>query len=111
MNKQELLDVITKIGTIEDDIERRSLLTNLSDEVTKVFDEQERLNTEITSLQDEVKTTSDKLTKAQAENYNLFKRVSSQKSSVEINNSSVGVKDEEKKKRSYDDLFKEGGDK
>lgn len=111
MNKQDLLDAITKIGTIEDDVERRSLLTNLSDEVTKVFDEQERLNTEITSLQDEVKTTSDKLTKAQAENYNLFKRVSSQKSSVEINNSSVGVKDEEKKKRSFDDLFKEGGDK
>ena len=113
MDKQTFLDTITQIGTIEDDVERRTLLTNLSDEISKVFDEKDTLNTMITSLQDEVKTTSDKLTKAQAENYNLFKRVGTQKSTDEINSSSVGVKDEPKEeKRKFEDLFKEeGGDK
>lgn len=113
MDKNKFLETITQIGTIEDDVERRTLLTNLSDEVSKVFDEKDTLNTMINSLQDEVKTTSDKLTKAQAENYNLFKRIGTQKTGAEINNSSTGVKnDEPGEKRKFEDLFKkEGGDK
>ena len=108
MDKDKFLEVITQIGTIEDDVERRTLLTNLSDEVSKVFDEKDTLNTMITSLQDEVKTTSEKLTKAQAENYNLFKRIGTQKTGAEINVSSTGVKEEdEKPKRKFEDLFKE----
>lgn len=113
MDKTKFIEVITQIGTIEDDVERRTLLTNLSDEVSKVFDEKDSLNTMIASLQDEVKTTSDKLTKAQAENYNLFKRIGTQKTSAEINNNSTGLQeDKPKEKRKFEDLFKkEGGDK
>lgn len=113
MDKNKFLETITQIGTIEDDVERRTLLTNLSDEVSKVFDDKESLDKMISSLQDEVKTTNEKLTKAQAENYNLFKRIGTQKTGAEINSSSTGVKDEPKTKRSFDDLFKdeEGGDK
>lgn len=112
MDKETFLQTITQIGTITDDVERRTLLTNLSDEISKVFDSQDALNTTITSLQEQLDTTSDKLTKAQAENYNLFKRIGTQKTSAEIDASSTGVKDEVKPKRSFDDLFKEeGGDK
>ena len=113
MDKNKMLERITQIGTIEDDVERRSLLTSLSDELSQVFDEKDKLNTEITSLENKLKETGDKLTKAQAENYDYFKRLSTQKTTAEIDASSTGVKDEVKPKRSFDDLFKdeEGGDK
>lgn len=112
MDKDKFLETITQIGTIEDDVERRTLLTNLSDDISKVFDDKESLDKMITSLQDEIKTTSEKLTKAQAENYNLFKRIGTQKTSAEITGSSTGVNGEpDKPKRKFEDLFKEGGDK
>lgn len=113
MDKKTFLDTITQLGTITDDVERRTILTNLSDEVSKVYDEKDSLNTTITSLNEKLTKTSEDLTKAQKANMDLFLRVGTQKSGAEINSSSTGVKDEpEKDKRKFEDLFKEeGGDK
>ena len=38
MDKELFLNKITEIGTCDDDVTRRSLLTELSDEVSSVFD-------------------------------------------------------------------------
>lgn len=39
MTKQEFLDKMTEIGTCNDDVQRRTLLTSVTDEVSKTFDE------------------------------------------------------------------------
>ena len=38
MQKQEFLDIITQIGTCEDEVTRRDLLAQLSDEAGKDYD-------------------------------------------------------------------------
>lgn len=107
MDKNEFLETITQIGTIDDEVERRTMLTLLSDEVVKVFDEKENLNTTITSLNDKLSRTSDDLSKAQKANMDLFLRIGTDKTSTEINNSSTGIKEEEPvEKRKFEDLFK-----
>ena len=39
MNKEEFLDKLKEIGTEEDEVARRTMLSDLTDEVTRVYDE------------------------------------------------------------------------
>lgn len=106
MDKKEFSELITKIGTCTDDVERRTLLTQLNDDASKVFDDQETLNTTITSLNEKLTKTSEDLEKAQKANMDLFLRIGSNKTPEEINKGSLGGDDEPKEKRKFEDLFK-----
>ena len=50
MTKEEFLNKVLEVGTTEDDVARRTLLTEITDEVSKVYDEVGVLNTTIDSL-------------------------------------------------------------
>ncbi len=108
MDKKTFQEQIAKIGTIEDEVERRTLLASLNDEVSKDYDTIDTLNTTVSSLQSNLNKANEDLTKAQKANMELFLRVSSQKSDNDVKDDSVG-EEHEKPKRKFEDLFKEGG--
>lgn len=112
MDKDTLISKITELGTITDDVERRSKLTELSDELVKVIDNVDTLNAQISSLNEDIKVKDETLIKVRDENRSLFLRVEQQKSAGQITEENTGVKEEvEPVKRKFEDLFKEGDGK
>ena len=105
MTKEEFLNKVLEVGTTEDDVARRTLLTEITDEVSKVYDEVGVLNTTIDSLNTNLNKVNDDLTKAQKANMELFLRVGTPKTETEVNNSNAGV-DSEPEKLKFEDLFK-----
>ena len=110
MDKETFLSKIVEVGTIEDDVQRRTLLTEITDGVSSVFDDVDTLNTTIDSLNANLTKTSDDLEKAQKANMEYFRRLGEQKSSQEVNQNNTGL-EKEPEKRKFEDLFKEGDEK
>lgn len=102
MDKEQLLNLIKDIGTIEDDIERRTKLSNLTDEVTDLYDMKVTLENEKTKFEED----NEKLRQA---NMELFLKVGSTKTPEEIQKDTTGVDTEEKKTRKFEDLFDDKG--
>ena len=96
MEKQELLDLLTEIGTTEDDATRRERLTALTDEVTTLFDNHATLATDKETLQGEI-------TRLKASNHDLFMQVQKGKGDPEP------PKPEPQEKRKFENLFDEKG--
>ena len=95
MDKAEFLEKIKNIGTCEDDVTRRTMLTELQDDVSNVFDTNENLTKENNDLKGDNNRLYD-------ENMKLFLRVSDDKEP-----------DDEpkppKEKRKFEDLFNDKG--
>ena len=76
MNKETFLERIKEIGTCEDEIKRRELLSDISTEIEKIYDDNENL-----------KTSNEKFTKdnetLRETNLKLFLRVGESKEKVE----------------------------
>ncbi len=110
MDKETFLSKILEVGTIEDEIQRRTLLTEITDGVSSVYDNVDTLNTNIESLNTSLTKANEDLEKAQKANMDLFLRVGEQKTQSEVNQNNTGV-GKEPEKRKFEDLFKEGDDK
>lgn len=104
MNKEEFLQKILDIGTCTDDIERRSMLTDITDQVSKIYDDNTSLNTTIESLNSNLVKVNSDLEKAQKANMELFLRVGS-KDEKTTKEEITGEK-QEPEKRKFEDLFK-----
>lgn len=103
MDKETFLQAITDIGTCEDEVERRTKLTELSEEVVNIFDSNSKLESENTKYQED----NEKLREA---NMQLFLRVGSNKTEEELKEDKTGIKEEEvKEPRKFKDLFDEKG--
>ena len=102
MDKDALINLIKDIGTLEDDVERRTKLSNLSDEVSTLFDTKSTLETEKTKYEED----NEKLRKA---NMELFLKVGSTKTPEEVQRDTTGVDSQEKKPRKFEDLFDDKG--
>lgn len=102
MLKEEFLKQITEIGQCDDDVERRTLLATLSEEVSKDYDTIETLTTDNETL----KTDREKLRQA---NMELFLKVGQAKDPNTVKENETGVKEKENEKKSFDDLFDEKG--
>ena len=102
MQKQEFLDKITEIGTCEDDVKRRELLTALSEECEKDYDN-------ISSLSETNKNLLDDNEKLRSANMQLFLRVGESKSKGEKLKDETGI-EPEKETRKFEDLFNEKGE-
>ena len=98
MEKQEFLNMIQEIGTIEDDVERRGRLAELSEEVSKDYESLETLTAENETL---IKDNE----RIRQQNMDLFLRVGEPKK--EEGKGSQGSGDREKRK--FEDLFDEKG--
>lgn len=96
MTREELLQALTDIGTIEDAAERRSKIVSISEEVTKVFDNNDTLTASNTKLQGDNQKLKDY-------NMELYLQVGTKQKPEE----EPETKTEELK---YEDLFNEQGD-
>lgn len=96
MDKQEFLNKITEIGSCEDEVSRRELLTELSDEGTKLFDR----NAELDSSNRQLSDDNEKLRSA---NMKLFLKVG------ESRQPEADPDTQPTEKRKFSDLFNEKG--
>ncbi len=101
MDKETFLNKIKEIGTTEDEVQRRTLLTELNDDASSIFDENETLKTE----NGQVKEYNETLL---VENRKLFMRVSSDKEEGQGEEGNQGNAEDEKLK--FEDLFDEKGE-
>lgn len=105
MDKETFLNKVKEIGSLENDVERRNKLSELSDEVSKVYDNNELLNTTISSLNESLTKTNKDLEDAQKANMKLWLKVGEQKTENEVNEGNLGIKKQEPKTyKSYDEL-------
>lgn len=104
MDKKEFLDTLTKIGTCEDETQRRDMLANLNKEATTLFDNNATLTTE----NEKFKADNEDLRSA---NMKLFLQVGANKTPEQRKHDQNGHPEgEPEKKYSYDDLFNEKGE-
>ena len=102
MDKNEFLEVIKQIGTESDEVQRRTMLTELSDKISGIFDS----NTELMEKNKSFEEDNEKLRSA---NMQLFLRVGANKSEEEIQKNQVGDTDSVKEPRKFENLFDENG--
>lgn len=102
MDKQAFLDKLKSIGTSEDEVERRTMLSELTDEVNRVYDE----NSTLTESNKSYLEDNEKLRSA---NMQLFLRVGENKTPEQVNLDTTGVKDEVHEPRRFENLFDEKG--
>lgn len=102
MDKQAFLDKLTAIGVSEDEVERRTMLSELTDEVTRVYDEN-------STLTESNKTITEDNEKLRSANMQLFLRVGENKTPQEINEDKTGVKEQAHEPRRFENLFNEKG--
>lgn len=100
MNKTEFVSRIQAIGTCEDDVQRRTLLSELQTECETDYDNLANLESENTQLNKD----KEELQKA---NMQLFLRTTTPTTHAENNPGSEGDNDEPLK---YENLFNEKGD-
>lgn len=105
MDKKEYLDTLTKIGTCEDETQRRDMLATLNKEAETLFD----TNATLTTQNEAFKSDNELLRSA---NMKLFLQVGANKAPEQRLHDQTGHdKEEPEQKLTYDDLFKEGGTK
>lgn len=100
MEKQEFLNRITEIGSCEDDVTRRELLTQLSEDASKDYDNLSTLTETNQTLMNDNETL-------RSANMKLFLRVGESK---EHDEKQKEAPRKESEKRSYDNLFNEKGE-
>lgn len=103
MDKKEFEDRIKEIGTCEDEVQRRELLTSLNDDVATVFDNNQTLQSD----NDKYKEENEKLIES---NRKYFMRLETQKN-IEQKQKEVAGDDggEPKEPRKFENLFDEKG--
>lgn len=95
MTREEILQSLTEIGTLEDGAERRSRITSITDELNTVFDSNETLTASNTKLEEDKK-------KLQEYNMELYLKVGSQGKKREPEHKTEELK--------YENLFNEKGE-
>ena len=97
MDKDTFLNSITEIGSLEDIVEVRTRLAELSEDVSNTFD----LNTDLSA---QVQTLTDDNEKLRSANMQLFLKVGNPKKSEDI------IDTEKAEPRSFKNLFNEKGE-
>ena len=104
MDKETFLSKIQEIGTCEDEVQRRTILAEVQDEVSKIYDS----NNDLVESNNKFKEDNEDLRRA---NLDLFKRIGKDESDNKYIEDETGViQEEEKPKRKFEDLFNKEGD-
>lgn len=107
MDKDTFINSIKEIGSCEDKLERLNKLTNLQEEINKVFDDKTGLETEVQNLKDSITKKDEEIDKANKYAMDMFLKVGEQKTEGQVQSASTGIKQEEKKEyKSYKELAK-----
>lgn len=107
MDKDLFLEKIKEIGTSEDDVNRRSLLSELSEDVSKVFDSLSESSEKIEALNKTIEQNIEDMESLRKANMDLFKRIGANKSEDE--KAQDNGQEVEKPKRRFENLFDEKG--
>lgn len=99
ITRESFNDLVQRIGTCEDSTERTTLLAELSDGVSPIFESVQSLEQQNSDLNNRIKEVQDR-------NMELFLRVGS-KSPEDVNAEITGDKPPEK--LTYENLFDENG--
>lgn len=102
MLKDDFIKSIAEIGQCEDEAERREMLATLQEEAVKDYDKIDTLTSDNEALKEEREKLRDY-------NMKLFLRVGEQKDPDKVKENETGMKADETKKKSFDDLFDEKG--
>lgn len=103
MDKQGFLDKLKAVGTSEDETERRNILSELTDEVSRVYDEN-------TSLTESNKSYIDDNEKLRSANMQLFLKIGENKAPEDVKKDLTGVKEEPTPEpRKFESLFDDKG--
>lgn len=103
MDKDTFLEKIKEIGTLEDEVERRTALTELSESVSSIFDN----NSNLMEENNKYKEDNEKLRSA---NMQLFLRIGESKAPEEVTKDLTGVKeDNTPEPRKFESLFDDKG--
>lgn len=108
MDKEELLSNLSKIGTTEDEVERRTLITGITENINTLYDDYDLRQTTIDTLNNQITENKEKIQKLQEANMDFYLKLNAQKSPAQQNEGSTGIKDPEPNKRKFEDLFKGG---
>jgi len=100
MTKEEFLQKLTDIGTSESDVDRRTLITELNDEVNNLYDN----NFNLTNANETYKKDNEKLKEA---NMKLFLQVSGNNDSKQ--DDPIIEDNKPREPRKFEDLFNEKG--
>lgn len=99
MEKQDFLNRVTEIGKCDDDVQRRELLTQLSEEASKDYDA-------MATLTETNKTLTNDNEALRSANMKLFLRVGETKEG----NNGDSTKNNDEAPLTYDNLFNEKGE-
>ena len=102
MTKDEFLEKVQLIGTCEDDVERRTLLAELSEDGAKIFDDFDELSVSNKKYMEDNE-------RIRAANMELFLRVGQKKDQQEVQKDLTGIDDKPEEKLNFEDLFDEKG--
>lgn len=107
MDKDTFINSIKEIGSCEDSVERLSKLTDLQNEVSKIFDDKTGLETEVQTLKDSITDKDKEIQKARDYAMDMFLQVGKEKSDNQVKSEQTGIKEEPKKEyKSYKELAK-----
>ena len=98
MDKDQILNTLTEIGTCEDEAQRRTMLDGLRDEISGVYDNMDSLTQRNSALT----TANENLRKA---NMDLFVQVGTHKKPEDQQDT-----DPEPVRRKFEDLFNDKGE-
>lgn len=101
MDKTEFNEAIKAIGTCEDEVQRRSLLLELEENVSSIFDS----NSELTELNTKLSEANESL---KSDNMKLFLKVGETKTEAESFKDKTGL-EKPKEKLKFEDLFDDKG--
>lgn len=107
MDKDTFINSIKEIGSCEDGVERLNKLTNLQDEISKIFDDKTGLESEVQTLKDSITKKDEEIQKANKYAMDMFLKVGEQKTQSQVQSESTGIKEEKKEYKSYEELAKQ----
>lgn len=102
MDREEFENSIKEIGTCEDEVKRRELLTSLNDKMGNVFDD----NATLKADNDKYKEENDRLIES---NRKYFMRLETQKTEKEKQDDITGDEGKKEEPRKFEDLFDDKG--
>lgn len=109
MDRETCLNKIKEIGMCEDIETARTKLTELTDDISKVYDSADESIQNIESLNQEIEKYKEDMEDLRKANMGLFKRLGAEKTPEEQKKASTGISDPEEHRRKFEDLFNEKG--
>lgn len=104
MDKKDMHELIQKIGTTEDEVERRDLLAKMDESIDPIYDERDKALEQSRQLSEDNE-------KVRAANMKLFTQLGAERTEEEVRKEMTGIDEPpEAKRRSFKDLFNEKGE-